>query len=70
MRRWAHALLGRLVGVEDSEIPALLLACAYGFAIFTAYAVIRPLRDAMALVGGSLVSPRSASPSEASSDPA
>ncbi len=37
MKRWGHALLGRLVGVEDSEIRALLLACAYGFAIFTAY---------------------------------
>ncbi len=52
MKRRGHALLRRLVGVEDSEIRALLLACAYGFAIFTAYAVIRPLRDAMALAGG------------------
>ncbi len=52
MRRWGYALLGRLVGVEVSEIRALLLACAYGFAIFTAYAVIRPLRDSMALTGG------------------
>lgn len=52
MSQWGRALLGRLVGVQDSEIRALLLACAYGFAIFTAYAVIRPLRDAMALTGG------------------
>jgi len=52
MSQRAKALLGRLVVVQDSEIRALLLACAYGFAFFTAYAVIRPLRDAMALAGG------------------
>lgn len=52
MKQWGHALLGRMVAVEASEIRALFLACAYGFAIFTAYAVIRPLRDAMALAGG------------------
>lgn len=52
MHRWRSVVLRRMVDVHDSEVGALFLACAYGFSVFTAYAIVRPLRDAMALAGG------------------
>jgi len=44
-------LLGHFVELHDREAEKLFLACIYGFVIFMAYAMLRPLRDAMALNG-------------------
>lgn len=44
--------LARLVSVRSGEAPALLLGLGYGFAVFAAYSILKPLRDALALEGG------------------
>ena len=45
-------LLARVVEVERGEIPALLYAFATFFAVLTAYYIIRPVRDEMAVMLG------------------
>ena len=44
--------LARLMPVRSGEAPALLLGLGYGFAVFAAYSILKPLRDALALEGG------------------
>jgi AAA family ATP:ADP antiporter len=46
------ALLDRLVSAKPGEMPALLAAFAYNFLLFTAYYILRPLRDSMGVTGG------------------
>ncbi len=45
-------LLQRVVEVREEEVRALLLSAAYFFCILSAYYVIRPIRDEMAVAGG------------------
>jgi AAA family ATP:ADP antiporter len=45
-------LLGRVVSVRPDEVAALLAAFAYNFLLFTAYYILRPLRDSMGITGG------------------
>jgi AAA family ATP:ADP antiporter len=40
-----RATLRKLVLVQDTEVAALLWATAYGFCIFLAYYILRPVRD-------------------------
>ena len=42
----------RLVRVRPDEAGALLWACAYNFALLSAWYVLRPLRDELGIVGG------------------
>ena len=44
--------IGRAVGAEPGEVPALLVACAYFFSLLCAYYILRPLRDEMGIQGG------------------
>jgi len=46
------ALLGRVVEVRAEEVRALLWSCTYFFCILSAYYILRPLRDEMAVAGG------------------
>lgn len=48
----ASAWLGRVVNARADEIPGLLAAFAYHFLLFTAYYILRPLRDSMGVTGG------------------
>ncbi|HEX9708067.1 MAG TPA: MFS transporter [Steroidobacteraceae bacterium] len=48
----AAALLDRLVSARPGEMPALVAAFAYNFLLFTAYYILRPLRDSMGVAGG------------------
>jgi AAA family ATP:ADP antiporter len=41
-----------MVDARPDEIPALLAAFAYNFLLFTAYYILRPLRDSMGVTGG------------------
>lgn len=45
-------LLDRLVSAKPGEMPALVAAFAYNFLLFTAYYILRPLRDSMGIAGG------------------
>jgi ATP:ADP antiporter, AAA family len=45
-------LLDRLVSARPGEMPALIAAFAYNFLLFTAYYILRPLRDSMGVAGG------------------
>ena len=45
-------LLQKLIHVRAEEVGAMLAAFLCLFAIFTGYAILRPLRDSMVLVGG------------------
>ncbi|MHC4822208.1 MAG: NTP/NDP exchange transporter, partial [Planctomycetota bacterium] len=45
-------LLGRVVEVRSNEVRLLLVSGAYFFFILTAYYIIRPVREEMAVVGG------------------
>lgn len=47
-----HGLLRRLVDVRREETGAALFAFAYFFCLLSSYYLLRPLRDAMGLVGG------------------
>jgi AAA family ATP:ADP antiporter len=49
----AHRLLRRLVDVRPGETVALLAGFAYFFCLLSGYYLLRPLRDALGLVGGS-----------------
>jgi len=44
--------LSRVVSAKPGEMPALLAAFAYNFLLFTAYYILRPLRDSMGVAGG------------------
>jgi len=46
------ALLGRVVSVRAAEVAALLAAFGYNFLLFTAYYILRPLRDSMGITAG------------------
>lgn len=48
----AADLLNRLVSARPGEMPALVAAFAYNFLLFTAYYILRPLRDSMGVAGG------------------
>jgi AAA family ATP:ADP antiporter len=48
----AAGLLDRLVSAKPGEMPALVAAFAYNFLLFTAYYILRPLRDSMGVAGG------------------
>jgi len=45
-------LLDRLVSAKPGEMPALVAAFAYNFLLFTAYYILKPLRDSMGVTGG------------------
>ena len=45
-------VLDRLVSAKPGEMPALVAAFAYNFLLFTAYYILRPLRDSMGVAGG------------------
>ena len=45
-------LLDRLVSAKPGEMPALVAAFAYNFLLFTAYYILKPLRDSMGITGG------------------
>jgi ATP:ADP antiporter, AAA family len=47
-----HILLRRIVAVRPSETGALLYSFSFFFCLLCAYYLLRPLRDAMGLVGG------------------
>ena len=49
----AHRLLRRLVDVRPGETVALLAGFGYFFCLLSGYYLLRPLRDALGLVGGS-----------------
>lgn len=46
------ALLGRTVNVRPAEVAGLLAAFGYHFLLFTAYYILRPLRDSMGIASG------------------
>ncbi|RZJ16107.1 MAG: MFS transporter, partial [Haliea sp.] len=52
----AHAfpfrLLRRIVDVHAGEVRAMLLGCGWFFCLLSGYYLLRPLRDALGLVGG------------------
>jgi AAA family ATP:ADP antiporter len=48
----ASRALSRAVDVRPAEVPGLLAAFAYHFLLFTAYYILRPIRDSMGVGGG------------------
>ena len=48
----AERALARLVDARPAEVPGLLAAFAYHFLLFTAYYILRPIRDSMGVTGG------------------
>ena len=48
----AARVLSRAVDVRSGEVPGLLAAFAYHFLLFTAYYILRPIRDSMGVAGG------------------
>lgn len=49
---YTHRLLRRVVAVEPDEVKAVLLGFAWFGCLLSGYYLLRPLRDAMGLVGG------------------
>src|SRR3979490_636205 len=47
-----HRTLNRSGGIRPQEASAVLLGFAYFFCLLCSYYLLRPLRDAMGLVGG------------------
>lgn len=47
-----HRLLKHVVDVRAHELPALLWAWAYIYAVLSSYYVVRPIRDQMGVAGG------------------
>jgi ATP:ADP antiporter, AAA family len=47
-----HRILNRIVEVRSQETSAVLFGFAYFFCLLCSYYLLRPLRDAMGLVGG------------------
>ena len=52
MTAQGEGLLDRLVSAKQGEMPALVAAFAYNFLLFTAYYILKPLRDSMGIAGG------------------
>lgn len=52
MLSFLQRALGRIVDVHPQEITAMLFGFAYFFCLLCSYYMLRPLRDAMGLVGG------------------
>ncbi len=50
--RSASEYLDGLVSTKPGETPALVAAFAYNFLLFTAYYILRPLRDSMGVASG------------------
>ena len=48
----ATGFLDRLVSAKQGEMPALVAAFAYNFLLFTAYYILKPLRDSLGITGG------------------
>jgi AAA family ATP:ADP antiporter len=48
----AATLLGRIVNVRPAETAGVIAAFAFNFLLFTAYYILRPLRDSMGVTGG------------------
>ena len=48
----SEGLFDRLVSAKPGEMRALVAAFAYNFLLFTAYYILRPLRDSMGVTGG------------------
>ena len=48
----AATLIGRVVDVRPAEMAGLIAAFAYNFLLFTAYYILRPLRDSMGVTSG------------------
>lgn len=46
------SLIGRAVNVRPGEMPGLLAAFGYHFLLFTAYSILRPVRDSMGIASG------------------
>jgi AAA family ATP:ADP antiporter len=46
------SFLCRVVSVRPAEVPGLLAAFGYHFLLFTAYYILRPIRDSMGVTGG------------------
>ena len=44
--------LARVVDSRPAEMPGLLAAFAYHFLLFTAYSILKPIRDSMGVGGG------------------
>lgn len=44
--------LARAVDVKPAEVPGLVAAFSYHFLLFTAYYILRPIRDSMGVTGG------------------
>lgn len=51
-RALAERGLARAVDVRPMEVPGLVAAFAYHFLLFTAYYILRPIRDSMGVAGG------------------
>jgi AAA family ATP:ADP antiporter len=45
-------VLERLVSAKPGEMPGILAAFAYHFLLFTAYSILKPIRDSMGISGG------------------
>jgi AAA family ATP:ADP antiporter len=50
--------IGRAIGVEPNEKRAVLWSCALSFSVLASWYVLRPLRDAMGIVGSTRDLPR------------
>ncbi len=48
----AERALSRAVDVQPAEVPGLVAAFGYHFLLFTAYYILRPIRDSMGVAGG------------------
>ena len=51
-QRWLPALLSRVFGIEAHEFVAVAWSFAYFFCLLSAYYMLRPVREAMAVGGG------------------
>jgi len=47
-----HRLLGRIIDVRASEVPALAWSWLYIFSLLSSYYIMRPIRDQMGVAGG------------------
>jgi AAA family ATP:ADP antiporter len=51
-RERLHRILQRYARVEPQEVPAVLWAFSYFFALLCSYYIVRPMRDEMGVAGG------------------
>lgn len=47
-----HGLIGSFAHLHSDEVRPVLVALAYNFLLFSAYYILRPLRDSMGVTGG------------------